>query len=129
MIVVDTSVWIDYFKGVENRQTIFLENALDDQEIIIGDVVLLEILQGIKDENQFRKTKNILGTLTQVQMLSPDLTVEYAIFYRTLRGKGITIRKSNDVIIAGYCIINDLPLLQRDRDFEPFQEHFGLELL
>ena len=128
MIVVDTSVWIDYFKGIENRQTILLEESLEEQEIIIGDVVLLEILQGIKDENQFRKTKKILEPLTQVQMLSPDLAVEYAVFYRTLRSKGITIRKSNDVIIAGYCILNDLPLLQRDRDFEPFQVHFGLEL-
>ncbi len=129
MIVVDTSVWIDYFKGIENRQTKLLEVSLEEQEIFIGDVVLLEILQGIKDENQFRKTKRIFGGMSQAQMLSPDSAVEYANFYRTLRGKGITIRKSNDVIIAGYCIINDLPLLQRDRDFEPFQAHFGLELL
>lgn len=128
-IVADTSVWINYFKGLESNETDLLDQSLSNDAVVLGDIVLMEILQGIKDENQFQKTKKYLEATEQVQMLNPNLAVEYAAYYRILRGKEITIRKSNDVIIAGYGIEQKLPLLQADRDFKPFAEHFGLELV
>lgn len=128
-VVIDTSVWISYFNGVSSAETDLLHESLAKDLIILGDIVFLEILQGIRDDAQYRKTKTYLKATTQVQMINPSLAVSYADYYRALRKKGITIRKTNDVIIAGYCIVNDLPLLQNDRDFKPFQQYFNLKLL
>ncbi|XOV90857.1 MAG: PIN domain nuclease [Bacteroidota bacterium] len=128
-MVVDTSVWINYFNGINSPKTDLLHNALDQYGIIVGDIILLEILQGIRDDKQFRLTKSLLEATILVQMINPELAIEYANHYRILRKKGVTIRKSNDIIIAGYCIKNNVPLLQQDRDFIPYADFFGLELL
>lgn len=127
MILVDTSVWIDYFNGTENPQTDLLDRSIVEGSVAIGDLIFLEILQGIRDDNEYRQTKQSLLTLDQHEMFGRERAGKCAENYRALRKKGITIRKTADVIIATFCIENDLPLLFLDRDFIPFVEHLGLE--
>ncbi len=126
MILVDTSVWIDYLNGFINPHTDILDAALIDGTVAIGDLIFLEILQGIGDDKEYQKTKKTLSTLDQYSMLSSEMVEKCANNYRVLRKKGITIRKTNDVIIATHCIENRLPLLFLDRDFAPFVTHLGL---
>lgn len=94
-VVVDARVWISYFNGVSSAETDRLHESLAKDLIILGDIVFLEILQGIRDDAQYRKTKTYLKATTQVQMINPSLAVSYADYYRALRKKGITIRKTN----------------------------------
>ena len=126
MILVDTSVWIDYLNGKENSLTNILDKALIDGLVAIGDLILLEILQGIKAEREYSKTRTALATLEQYEMFGHQMVTKCAENFRLLRKKGITIRKTNDVIIATFCIENDLPLLFSDRDFTPFVDYLGL---
>ena len=123
MILVDTSVWIDYFHGADNVQTDVLDAALLDGTVAIGDLIFLEILQGFKADRDFRKAKKTLETLDQFDLLGQNMALKSAENYRRLRKMGITIRKTNDVIIASFCIENRLPLLFGDRDFKPFVDH------
>ncbi|NOQ64567.1 MAG: PIN domain-containing protein [Methyloprofundus sp.] len=126
MILVDTSVWIDYFNGRETPQTNILDTALINDFVAIGDLILLEILQGIKVEREYQKTKIALAALEQYEMFGHQMVEKCAQNFRFLRKKGSTIRKINDVIIATFCIENNLALLFSDRDFIPFVEHLGL---
>ena len=126
MILADTSVWIDYLNGAITPQTDLLDHALWEGILAMGDLIFLEILQGIKDEQQFRQVKSKLLLLDQYTLFSPQMVFKCANNYRVLRKKGITIRKTNDVIIASFCIEEKLPLLYVDRDFEPFSDHLGL---
>ena len=126
MILVDTSVWIDYLNGKESSPTNILDKALIDGSVAIGDLILLEILQGIKAEREYKKTRTALATLDQYEMFGHKMVEKCADNFRFLRKKGITIRKTNDVIIATFCIKNNLPLLFSDRDFIPFVDHLGL---
>ncbi|BBI52287.1 ribonuclease VapC [Vreelandella olivaria] len=127
MILVDTSVWIDYFNGVENPHTDLLDLSIIEGAVAIGDLIFLEILQGIRNDKDYRKTQQSLLALDQYEMFGKAMTVKCADNYRALRKKGITIRKTADVIIATFCIENHLPLLFLDRDFIPFVNHLGLE--
>ncbi|NOQ63067.1 MAG: PIN domain-containing protein [Methyloprofundus sp.] len=126
MILVDTSIWIDYLNGKESSQTNILDKALIDGVVSIGDLILLEILQGIKTEREYNKTRIALALLEQYEMFGHNMVEKCAENFRFLRKKGITIRKTNDVIIATFCIENNLPLLFSDRDFIPFVDHLGL---
>lgn len=126
MILVDTSIWIDYLNGNETPHTDYLDEALIEGRVVLGDCIFLEILQGIKNDNDYRKTKTKLTSLEQYEMLGINMVVKCANNYRALRKKGITIRKTTDVIIATFCIENHLPLLFTDQDFYPFIEHRGL---
>lgn len=126
MILVDTSVWIDYFNGAESKHTNALDSALEEGTVAIGDLIFLEILQGFKNDRDFRNAKTTLETLDQYEMFGHRMALKSAENYRALRKKGVTIRKTADVIIATFCIENDLPLLFSDRDFIPFVEHLGL---
>ena len=126
MILVDTSVWIDYLNGKESSLTNILDKALIDGLVSIGDLILLEILQGIKTEREYNKTRTALALLEQYEMFGHTMVEKCAENFRFLRKKGITIRKTNDVIIATFCIENNLPLLFSDRDFIPFVDHLGL---
>jgi len=126
MILVDTSVWIDYFNGNESLLTSTLDKALIDGFVSIGDLILLEILQGIKSEREYNKTRAALATLEQYEMFGHNMVEKCADNFRFLRKKGMTIRKTNDVIIATFCIENNFPLLFSDRDFMPFVDHLGL---
>lgn len=126
MIIADTSVWIDYFNGVISSFTDELDNQLMEGNVALGDLILLEILQGIKSDKEYNKTKQLLTKLDQYEMLGSGMVVQCADHYRLLRKQGITIRKTADVIIATFCIENKLPLLFTDKDFKPFVEHCGL---
>lgn len=127
MILADTSVWIDYFNGVAGPHTDQLDAAITNGSVVIGDLIFLEILQGIDDEHDYRRTRHSLLALDQFELFRKHMAAKCADNYRTLRRRGITIRKTADVIIATFCIDNRLPLLFVDRDFAPFVEHLGLE--
>jgi predicted nucleic acid-binding protein len=129
MLVVDTSVWVDYFNGVENPQTDFLHAVLDKTPILIGDLILAEVLQGFRHDPDFEKVRRALGKYTQVGMVSPALAVQGARNFRFLRQKGITVRKTMDSLIATYCIENDHELLHNDSDFGGYEEHLGLRVV
>ncbi len=126
MILVDTSVWIDYFNGNESEKTEILDAALDKDTVAIGDIIFLEILQGFRHDRDFDRAKNTLSVLDHYDMLGSSMVLKCANNYRTLRRKGITIRKTTDIIIATFCIENKLPLLHSDRDFIPFEKHLDL---
>ena len=120
MLVVDSSVWIDYFNGTDNLATSFLDRVLGVQEIAIGDVILTEVLQGFKSDKYFSQAKKILQNFHLVEMLGAERAISAAKKFRELRKSGTTVRKTNDVIIASYCIDEKIPLLFSDKDFNPF---------
>ena len=127
MILVDTSVWIDYFNGKSNLHTDTLDHALAEGTVAIGDLIFMEILQGFRDDSEYKKAKASLLTLDQYEMLNSQLALKGAENYRALRKKGVTIRKTADVIIATFCIENKLPLLFSDKDFKPFVDKLKLK--
>ena len=129
MILVDSSVWIDYFNGRKTWQTDLLEKLLSDVPIIIGDLILAEILQGFRSDNDYKIAKSFLSDLLFRQMGGYRVAVQSAQNYRTLRKKGATVRKTIDVIIGTYCILEGLPLLHDDRDFEPMESHLSSKIL
>jgi predicted nucleic acid-binding protein len=126
VILVDTSVWIDYFNGQENKATDYLDDCLIEGTVAIGDLIYLEILQGFRADRDYRTAKTKLVGLTIYEMFGLDAVEQCAKNYRMLRKKGITVRKTADVIIASFCIRNKMPLLFLDRDFVPFVKHLGL---
>nr|WP_299241822.1 PIN domain nuclease [uncultured Halomonas sp.] len=127
MILVDTSVWIDYFNGVESPQTNLLDASIVEGAVALGDLIFLEILQGIRDDKQYHQTKQSLLPLDQYEMFGKDMALKCAENYRALCKRGITIRKTADVIIATFCIEKQFSLLFLDRDFIPFIAHLSLE--
>lgn len=129
MIVVDSSVWIDYFRGTVTPQTDTLDSLLGTEPLAIGDLMLAEVLQGFHSERDFNCAKSFLLTLEQVQIGGSGLAVQAARNFRTLRGLGVTVRKTIDVLIATRCLENDLTLLHSDRDFDAFEKHLGLRVL
>ena len=129
MLVVDSTVWVDYFNGVKNPQTDYLDAILDKTPILVGDLILAEVLQGFRHDADFEKVRRMLGKFTQVHMVSPILAVQSARNYRTLRKKGVTVRKTIDSLIAAYCIENDHELLHNDSDFDGYEEHLGLRVI
>lgn len=128
MIVVDSSVWISHFSDVRHPEVIRLRSATEPADILVGDAVLLEVLRGVRSERQAKLVEHELGLFTRARMLNEEIAVEAAGFYRQLRGNGVTIRSSIDLIIGTYCIVHGHALLQRDRDFLPMQQHLGLRL-
>ena len=126
MILVDSSVWIDYFNGKSTWQTDLLDAYLSAIPIIMGDLILTEVLQGFKSDKDFDTAKSFLDALPFRQMGGYDIAVQSARNYRKLRQMGITVRKTMDVMIATFCIIEGLTLLHDDRDFDPIASHFPL---
>ena len=126
MILVDSSVWIDYFNGNASPETDFLDGMLGVDAIAIGDMILTEVLQGFRHDKDYETAKRLLEALTQFELLGIEMAVKSADNFRKLRKKGVTIRKTADVIIASYCMEHDLPLLFSDKDFQPFVQHLGL---
>ena len=126
MIFVDSSVWIDYFRGIATKETELLDELLGVEPIVIGDLVLAEVLQGFKSDRDFNQAKKLLTSLVMVEMLGQEIAIQAARNFRSLRERGITVRKTIDTIIATYCIENDLALLHSDRDFDAFVEHLNL---
>jgi len=126
MILVDSSVWIDFFNGVESIETNKLDELLGVEEIATGDLIITEVLQGFRNDKDYKIAKDILTSLTVFELLGENLAIKSANNFRKLRKKGITIRKTADVIIATYCIENKIPLLFSDKDFIPFVENLKL---
>ena len=126
MILVDSSVWIDFFNGVENIETNKLDEMLGLEEMATGDLIITEVLQGFRSDKDFKVAKDILTSLTVFDLLGEALAIKSAGNFRKLRKKGITIRKTADVIIATYCIENKIPLLFSDKDFIPFVDNLKL---
>jgi hypothetical protein len=127
-LLADTSVWIDFLNGTDNEQSRLLEKYLQaDARLYLCPVILMEILQGIKNEDQFRKTKSILLNFPMLQLDPIDAALGAASLYRKLRAKGVTIRKSNDCLIAFYAIHFKITLLHRDNDFEKIALHLSLK--
>ena len=129
MIMVDSSVWIDYFNGISTDASDCLDAALGRQNLITGDLILAEVLQGFRSEKDFNKAKSLLTSLDVHNLLSQELAIKSAANFRYLRKRGITVRKTIDVMIATYCLEHDITLLHGDRDFLPFSEHLGLQTL
>lgn len=127
MILVDSSVWIDFFNGAESTETDKLNEILGIKEVIIGDLILAEVLQGFRSDTDYKTAKNVLTSLTVHELLGKELAIKSANNFRKLRKKGITIRKTADVIIATYCIENKIPLLFTDKDFLPFVDNLRLK--
>jgi predicted nucleic acid-binding protein len=127
MILVDSSVWIDYFNGQDTPQVELLDQLLSTQPLAIGDIILTEVLQGFRQDADYVTAKQILTSLTIFQLINTDLAINSADNFRTLRKRGITVRKTVDVIIATFCIEAKHALLFSDRDFIPFVQHLGLD--
>ena len=127
MILVDTSVWIDYFNGKRNRQTDKLDKFLSAEEIIMGDIILSEILQGFRNDSDFNKAKEALDYLQCYSISNKTIAVKSAENFRSLRKKGSTVRKTTDMLIGTFCIENNIPLLHNDKDFDPM-EKLGLQV-
>ncbi|MBK8973412.1 MAG: PIN domain nuclease [Hahellaceae bacterium] len=126
MIVVDSSVWIDFFNGKNTPDVETLDNLLGFQEVATGDLIILEVLRGFRSDKDYAIARSHFSSLIQFNMLNSELALTAADFYRKLRKKGITVRKTADVIIATFCIANGHSLLFSDRDFQPFADHLGL---
>jgi len=127
VILVDSSVWIDYFRGVSTPQSDRLHQLLDVEPLAIGDLILTEVLQGFTRQRDFDQALELLSGLTLVEIGGHDVAVQAARNFRALRALGVTARKTIDTLIATRCIESGYPLLFSDRDFEPFVEHLGLE--
>lgn len=126
MILVDSSVWIDYFRAADTPQVALLDSLFGRTRIAVGDLIAAEVLQGVRDHKQFKWVKTIFGSFTHLDLCGYDLALKASENYRALRGKGITVRKTIDTLIATRCIEDGLTLLHADRDFAPFALHLGL---
>ena len=126
MILVDSSVWIDYLRGRPNDETDLLDRLLGTEPVAIGDLILTEVLQGIGKDTDYVRTRDMFYTLDFVSIGGEVVALEAARNYRRLRNQGITVRKTIDTLIATRCIHDDIPLLFTDRDFQPFVAHLGL---
>jgi predicted nucleic acid-binding protein len=126
VILVDSSVWIDYFRGTATPQAEKLESLLGTEPIATGDLILTEVLQGFVSDRDFNQAKKLLTSLVVVELAGQDIAIQAAMNFRALRALGVSVRKTIDTVIATRCIESGLPLLYSDRDFDPFVEHLGL---
>ena len=129
MILVDSSVWIDYFNGTVTAQTEQLDELLEREPLAIGDLILTEVLQGFTNETDFNEARKMLTSLTVVELGGQEIAVQAARNFRALRKAGVTVRKTIDTVIATRCIESGFDLLHSDRDFEPFVKHLGLRVV
>jgi predicted nucleic acid-binding protein len=126
VILVDTSVWIDYFRGVVTPEADRLDALLGVEQVALGDLILTELLQGFISERDFNQCRNLLASIPLIPLVGEDVAVNAARNFRKLRTLGITVRKTIDTLIATSCIDKDLSLLYGDRDFDPFVQYLGL---
>ncbi len=129
MILVDSSVWIDYFNGTITAQTEKLDQLLGREPLAIGDLILTEVLQGFADERDFNKARKMLTALTVVELAGREIAIQAARNFRALRRLGVTVRKTIDTVIATRCIESGSDLLHSDKDFNPFVKHLGLRVV
>lgn len=123
---VDSSVWIDYFRGTASPQTDRLDALLGREPVVVGDLGLAEVLQGFAIERDFNQALHLFGSIDVIEVAGRDAAILAARNFRRLRELGVTVRKTIDTLIATRCIEDGLPLLYSDRDFDPFVQHLGL---
>jgi hypothetical protein len=126
VILVDSSVWIDYFNGTGTSEAAKLDLLLGVEPLAIGDLILTEVLHGFDRDRDFNNARNLLPSLTIVDLGGRDIAVQAARNFRALRKLGVTVRKTIDTVIATRCIESGYDLLHSDRDFDPFVQHLGL---
>jgi predicted nucleic acid-binding protein len=129
LILVDSSVWIDYFRGAITAQTEKLDGLLGSEPLAIGDLILTEVLQGFADERSFNEARKMLTSLTVVELGGQEIAIQAARNFRKLRKLGVTVRKTIATVIATRCIESGFDLLHDDRDFDPFARHLGLRVV
>lgn len=129
MILVDSSVWIDFFRNQSTAQADWLDRNLGVEGFVVGDLILAEVLQGFKDERGFNEARRMLCALEQLTLCGDTIAVGAARNYWKLRARGITVRGTVDVIIATRCLADRLHLLHSDRDFDAFEAHLGLRVV
>lgn len=129
MILVDSSVWIDFFNGMETPQTITLKKRLGTEQILLGDLILTEVLQGFRHDKDYKKALQLFYVFPVVALAGEIIAIKAANNYRILRKKGITVRGAIDIIIATYCLEHKVPLLYSDRDFDVVAKHLGVSCL
>ncbi|OQX76349.1 MAG: VapC toxin family PIN domain ribonuclease [Bacteroidetes bacterium 4484_249] len=129
MILVDTSVWVDYFNGIINQKTNKLDLILSNNVVITGDIILTEILQGFRNDKDYQTAKNYLDSLYYYQFIDKSMSIKAAENFRFLKKKGITVRKTTDILIGTFCIEYNIPLLHNDKDFEPMEEYLHLKVI
>lgn len=127
--MVDTSVWIDYFNGVPTPQADLLDDLLGERVLAVGDLILAELLQGFSTELDARRALSLLDPLEFLEMAGRDVAIESAANYRRLRRRGVTVRKTMDMLIGTYCLIHEHEILHSDRDFDVLAEHLGLRVI
>jgi predicted nucleic acid-binding protein len=126
VILVDSSVWIDYFSDADTPQVALLDSMFGRSRLVVGDLIAAEVLQGVRNEREYKWVKKTLEAFTHVDLCDYDLAVKASENYRKLRALGFTIRKTIDTVIATRCIEDGFTLLHSDRDFVPFAKHLGL---
>ena len=129
MILVDSSVWIDYFNGVASEQTNRLDQLLDREPLAIGDLILAEVLQGFTSDRDFESARTMLTALTVIELGGEEIAIQAARNFRLLRKRGVTVRKTIDAVIATRCIQDGHTLLHSDRDFDAFVLYLGLNVV
>ena len=129
MILVDSSVWIDFFRNRPSVQAEWLDRNLGIESLVVGDLILAEVLRGFRDDRGFNEARRMLARLSQVTLGGEDIAVETARNFRKLRARGVTVRGTVDVIIATRCLSEGFRLLHSDRDFDAFEEHLGLQVV
>jgi len=129
MVLVDTSVWVDYFNGLETPRTDRLDQLLGSGRLLTGDLILAELLQGFAKDADYRTARRLLLELPCAELVGRDNALRAADYYRRLRKRGVTVRKTIDVLIGTYCIQHGHELLHADRDFDSMQRHLGLRVL
>ena len=126
MTLVDTSVWIDFLNGKDLNHTQALRALMRDGEVAIGDLIATEVMQGFRSEQEAKRGQRLLNLYPCFSLVGKQQAFQAASHYRALRTSGITIRKTIDVLIASFCVENQIPLLFADRDFRPFVQQLGL---
>lgn len=129
MVIVDTTIWIDYLNGVQTPETDWLDEQLDQQRLAITDLILCEILQGVRDEAAARRVQRELDKLEVLSTGGKELALRAARNYRLLRAQGRTVRKTIDCLIATFCLLNDHQLLHKDHDYDAFEQLLGLAVI
>ena len=129
MVIVDTTVWIDYFRGTDNPETIWLDQRLTQQRLGLTDLILCEVLQGVRDRDSFEQVRDELLNFQLFETGGKNLAVASALNYRSLREQGYTVRRTIDCLIATFCLHAGHELLHRDRDFDPFEKALGLRVV
>jgi predicted nucleic acid-binding protein len=129
VVIVDTTVWVDYFHGVENSETEWLDAELDHQRLALTDIILCVVLQGVRDETAAKEVERSLRRLELFETGGIALAIEAARNYRALRTRGHTVRKTIDCLIATFCLRGQHSLLHRDRDFDPFEKFLELSVI